>query len=192
MDRMRLSLVVGALAALGTTRCGLFGSSSSAGTGGAKGGTGGSASSATTGTATGGSATTGTATGGGATTGTATGGGATGGGGTVGAATASSSSSSASSASSAASSSSGGPPATWTKASLMDGPDTQCVHSQTVVGGAVSGIWFSSLTNGAVSFNGCGAGSAGLIDHLDGPIHADAVALDGTGVLPGPNDDGYK
>jgi hypothetical protein len=68
----------------------------------------------------------------------------------------------------------GGP---WTQVMPMDGANTQAT--------TVSGFWFESQTSGDVSF------AEGLVEHFSAPTTIDAIALDGSGMLPGPADDAY-
>jgi hypothetical protein len=66
---------------------------------------------------------------------------------------------------------------TWTVVSPMSSASTMA--------GDVTGLYFSSMTNGVVAFD------SGLVDHFSGPMTIDAVALDGNNQLPGPANDAY-
>jgi hypothetical protein len=66
---------------------------------------------------------------------------------------------------------------TWAQVVPMDGASSQAT--------TVTGFWFSSSSNGVVSF------AEGLVEHFSAPTTIDAIALDGSGKLPGPADDSY-
>ena len=65
----------------------------------------------------------------------------------------------------------------WTQVMPMDGMNGS---AQTV-----TGFFFDSMSDGVVSFG------EGLIEHFSSPTTIDSITLDGSGMLPGPNDDQY-
>jgi hypothetical protein len=74
----------------------------------------------------------------------------------------------------------------WTAYSLPNAPNVAC---DAFNGATISAIWFSSTTNGDIATQLCRPADA--IYHLDGPTHADAVALSGYHALPGAQNDFY-
>jgi hypothetical protein len=76
----------------------------------------------------------------------------------------------------------------WTAFSPPNVPGITCDNNDGD-GAEIMAIWFSSTTNGALATGGCTQGD--VIYHLDGPTHADAVALDGHHALPGLQNDTY-
>jgi hypothetical protein len=71
---------------------------------------------------------------------------------------------------------------TWTQVIPIDQTSTSTSMSMAQT---VTGFHFTSLTDGVVSFQ------EGLIEHFSSATTIDKIVLDGTGKLPGPNDDSY-